>query len=145
MKLWTERFLTFYLDSYLCAFRVSEIKEINRPADGFQASHTFVQLRDETLPFFDLKRRLGLKSEAAADTRLIVFKGHEGLKATLVDSVYAVVDLHADQWETVSEDEGKTIAGDSLCSGITSWKGQSVLLLDPLKLTDKPKGQAIAS
>ncbi|MES2745710.1 MAG: chemotaxis protein CheW [Bdellovibrionota bacterium] len=145
MKLQTERFLTFYLDSYLCAFKVSDIKEINHPLDDFHASDSRATLRDESIPFYDLRPRLGLESVRTTDARIIVLKSQSGLKTTLVDRVHAVVDLYADQWETVTEKDALPIASDSIFIGIASWKGLSVLLLDPLKLFENSRNQIIAS
>lgn len=139
----TERFLTFYIDSHLCAFKASDVREINICVEITQS---LVKVRDEDIPLFDIRGRLGLEFKTPSENnRVIILKHQQGTIATLVDSVHTVIDLFQDQWEALSESDAIPFEKASVFAGIASWKDQTVLLLDVVRVLEQRDVKIIAS
>lgn len=143
MAMKSERFLTFFLDTHLCAFRVHDVREINQPRFSDRSPTTM--LRGETILNVDLREKLGLGSVSLTQSsRVIIVKTHKGKTATLVDAIHQVVDLYADQWESLSSSDTRAFPNSSAFLGVAMWKGQTVLLLDIGILVARADSQNIA-
>lgn len=130
MTLKSERFLTFLLDDHLCALRVSDVKEINHIFRSEVCDPPQLQIRDEAIPYFDLRSRLGFQNIPLSQTsRTLVLRTQTGVTSTTVDAVHAVIDLYPDQWEPIST-EMRPFSNPSVIKGIATHKNQTVLLLD---------------
>ncbi len=141
----SERFLAFYLDHYLCAFHVDMIREINETHSQWHSSSRDIEIRGESLKIYDLKMKLGLDKTIVTETsRLVILKSQKVPRATVVDAVHAVIDLYSDQWEALSESDLAPFADTKAFRAIATWRGRTVLLLDPSVLFEQDRERTIA-
>jgi purine-binding chemotaxis protein CheW len=133
--------LSFEIGSQLYAASLGEVSEVIResgltPVPGAAADlQGIIHLRGRIVPVLDGRRRLGLPELPPADpTRArIVMLSHAGHSVGLwVDSVGEL--LHADAAEIQSPPLGRASRADDPVSGVLSWQGGFVALLDAGRL-----------
>lgn len=133
--------LSFEIGSQLYAVSLREVSEVIResgltPVPGAAADLLgIIHLRGRIVPVLDGRLRLGLPGLPVADPTCarIVMLSHAGhTVGLLVDSVGEL--LHADATEIQSPPAGRAIRADDPVSGVLSWRGGFVALLDAGRL-----------
>ena len=136
----TEHYLTFRLDGELYALRVSEVSEVleytkvTRLPRADAAMKGIINLREKSVPVFDLRLRFGLVEVGhSQDTAIIVVElaGNEGetLKVgAMVDGVEEVLEIRESDIEPAPT-MGARLAAD-LIAGIARRDGKFIILID---------------
>lgn len=136
-----QHWLSFRIGEQLYAAPLVEVSEVIRdgditPVPGAAADLLGVRhLRGRIVPVLDGRRRLGLPALPAADpvTQRIVMLTHAGqLVGVLVDAVGEL--LCSDGIDIAPPPPGRASRSDDPVSGILSWQGGFVALLDVRRL-----------
>jgi purine-binding chemotaxis protein CheW len=112
---------------------IAGVKEIIRytPPRVTAAARGLIQglinLRGRVVPVVDLSNRLGHVLEVSETTRILVIEVSTGVLGLIVDAVDGVVEVGADQIETIPGVHGEDALGDE----IVAIEDRLVMLLDP--------------
>lgn len=110
--------------------QVHEIIRYTEPrtiASSDPCVHGIISLRGRIVPVFDLSTRLGLeRSEATADSKIVIVESGDDMAGVIVDDVEEVLTIESSQI-----DEAPTSAGSGCIDGVAKIDDRLVVLLDP--------------
>ncbi|HKL12610.1 MAG TPA: chemotaxis protein CheW [Halanaerobiales bacterium] len=135
-----EQYLTFNVGSEIYGLKLEQAKEIIKPPKVTNVPNTeeyilgVINLRGQVIPVINLKNKLGLKAEFAAEDneektkKIVVINIKDMLIGLYVDGVNEVINLPVDEIEGVSDN--RQGIREEFIQGVSSFEDALIIVLD---------------